>query len=529
MATISELFANAVARYPTHIALSQPGDGGELVSLSYEDVQARIYTFTDYLQKQGLVKGDRILIWSASCSEWLIAYFAALLLGLVVVPLDVNSKEDFLQRIYEVSEATYLITTQKQYASLKQASIPFIDIESLLTEGTPRQNLPAIEQTLPTIDENDLAELVFTSGTTGQPKGVMLSHKNITSNAVAALQVVDINQKDRALSILPLSHMFEMTIEIALLSTGASILYARSLAPDTLLKLLATQHITVMVLVPQALQLFLNGIEREVRRQKKERAFALLHKIAATLPFGLRRYLFGQIHKRFSGSFRLFVSGGAYLPPLLARRWENMGFRILQGYGATECSPVISVTRMSDHNYESVGNPLPGISVRIAEDNEILVQGPNVAAGYWKNAEATESAFRAGWYYTGDLGYLDKEQRLYIKGRKKNLIVLANGLNVYPEDVENALLDSGDLKDVVVLGLNEENKDPEVHAVLLLDDSTKAKAIVQQANKRLASHQQVRSFTIWPEKDFPRTHTLKVKRQEVMNDLPHIRQENKKN
>jgi long-chain acyl-CoA synthetase len=522
LTTIPELLANAVGRYPTHTALMQPMENGELRSLTYQQLQERVHGFAGYLQKLELEKGERILIWSASCAEWLIAYFAGLLVGVVIVPLDVNSREDFLGRIAETSGAKYLVTTQKQYSSLKQALLPLIDIESL-----PEEKIEP--ELLPTIDESDMAELVFTSGTTGQPKGVMLSQGNIASNALAALKVVNINERDCALSILPLSHMFEMTIEIAILSTGATIIYARSLAPDTLLKLLATQSTTVMVLVPQALQLFLNGIEREVRRQGKERAFEFLYTIAIRLPFGLRRYLFGQVHKRFSSTFRLFVSGGAYLPPSLARRWEGLGFRVLQGYGATECAPVISATKMNDHNYESVGNPLPGISVRIAEDQEILVQGPNVALGYWKNPEATAIAFREGWYYTGDLGYLDEEKRLYIKGRKKNLIVLANGLNVYPEDVENALLSSGDVRDAVVIGLNEREKGPEVHAILLLDDATKTKEIVQQANKRLASHQQIRGFTIWPEKDFPRTHTLKVKRQEVMEMLPKIQQEKKRN
>jgi long-chain acyl-CoA synthetase len=492
-----------------------------MASITYQQLQTRIYAFSGYLQQQSLTKGDRLLIWSASRTEWLIAYLSSLLLGLVVVPLDNSSKEDFLQRIAQISEAKFLITTQKQYTALKNPSLPFIDIEAL-----PEATLDL--ERLPTIDESDLAELVFTSGTTGQPKGVMLSHGNIASNALASLKAISITEADRALSILPLSHMFEMTVEIALLSAGASVLYARSLVPDTLLKLLATQDITLMVLVPQALQLFLNGIEREVRRQGREKAFALLRKIVARLPFSLRHRVFGQVHKRFGSSFRLFVSGGAYLPPPLAQSWETMGFRILQGYGATECSPVISVTRIDDHNYESVGNAIPGVSIRIAEDSEILIQGPNVALGYWKNPEATEQAFRDGWYYSGDLGYLDAKERLYIKGRKKNLIVLANGLNVYPEDVENALLNSGGLKDAVVIGLTEENKDPEVHAILLLEDATKAKAIVQQANKQLASHQQVRSFTIWPEQDFPRTNTLKVKRLEVLKEIPRLRQENKK-
>jgi long-chain acyl-CoA synthetase len=210
----------------------------------------------------------------------------------------------------------------------------------------------------------------------------MISHGNITSNVMAALKVIDVRAEDRALSILPLSHMFEMTIDIALLAAGASIVYARTLAPDTILKLFVSQQITCMVLVPQALQLFMNAIEREVRRQKRERQWAMLHRFAAHLPFGVRRYLFGFVHKRFGGRFRFFVSGGAYLPLQLGHQWEEVGFRVIQGYGATECSPIISANPLHDHDLESVGCPLLGIEVRIAADNEILVHGPNVAQGY---------------------------------------------------------------------------------------------------------------------------------------------------
>jgi long-chain acyl-CoA synthetase len=366
---------------------------------------------------------------------------------------------------------------------------------------------------------------VFTSGTTGQPKGVMLSHWNIASDAIASLEIVRITKDDRTLSILPLSHMFELTIEMAEFEAGASILYARSLVPDTLLRLLGTQNVTCMVLVPQALQLFMNGIERQVRMQKKEKQWELLHRVARRLPFGARRRLFGAVHKRFGGHFKFFVSGGAYLPPKLAARWENMGFRVLQGYGATECSPVVSVTRFDDHTYESIGQPLPGMEVRIAEDGELLVRGPNVALGYWKSPEATAAAFQNGWYHTGDLGSKDDKGRIYLKGRKNNLIVLANGLNVYPEDIENVLLGNPAIKDAVVFGLMEKDEGPTVYGILLMEDPSKARAAIQQANKQLASHQQVRGYIVWPESDFPRTHTLKVKRQDVLEKLQAIRSE----
>jgi len=516
MRTINALFASAVERFPGRTALLEPADDGSIVTYTYAELQAKVYKFTGYLQEQHIVKGQRIMLWAPSRINWMVAFLGTLLAGGVVVPLDNNSREDFIERIAQTTEAAYLITTRKQHATLKNSSLTLIDLDNL-----PQGTLDAAA--LPEVTGDDLAELVFTSGTTGQPKGVMLSHWNISSDAMAALEVVHITQDDRTLSILPMSHMFEMTIEIAELEKGASILYARSLVPDTLLKLLGSQGVTCMVLVPQALQLFMNGIERQVRMLKKERQWELLHRVARWLPFGWRRVLFGTVHKRFGGHFRFFVSGGAYLPPKLAERWENMGFRVMQGYGATECSPVVSATRHEDHTYESIGQPLPGVEVKIAEDGELLVHGPNVAQGYWKNPEATAAAFQDGWYYTGDLGSKDDKGRIYLKGRKKNLIVLANGLNVFPEDIENVLLTNPAIKDAVVIGLMEKEEGPTVYGILLMEDPSQAKAVIQQTNKQLASHQQIRGYTVWPEKDFPRTPTLKVKRPEVMEKLQAIR------
>jgi long-chain acyl-CoA synthetase len=518
MKTINELLHTAVSRYSERVAFIEPIGEGGMTSLTYSDLLDRVHNFAGYLQEEGLEKGDRIILWSASRIDWMVAYFGALLTGAVVVPLDVNSKEDFLSKIEQSTEAKYLITTQKQYSGLEQPHVPLINIDAL-----PQRTLDVA--TLPEIDGNDLAELVFTSGTTGQPKGVMLSHLNITSDAIASVSFVNILKDDRALSILPLSHMFELTIEIAILYVGASVVYARTLSPETLLKLFVSQHVTCMVLVPQALQLFLNGIERQVRQQKKEKQWEVLHRIASRLPFQFRRVLFRQVHRRFGGHFRFFVSGGAYLPPKLHKRWETMGFRVMQGYGATECAPVVSVTPYNEHIYDSIGKPIPGVEVRIAEDGELLVKGPNVALGYWKNPEATAASFENGWYHTGDLGFRDEKGNLYLKGRKKNLIVLANGLNVYPEDIENVLVANPIVKDAVVFGLMEGDEGPIVHGVLLMDDPDKAKSAVEQANKQLATQQHIRGFTVWPEEDFPRTHTLKVKRPEVLERLQAMRRE----
>jgi long-chain acyl-CoA synthetase len=519
METLISLFTATVERFHASTALLEPDEKGEIVSLTYDALAERVRRFTGYLQEQGVVKGQRLLLWSGSSINWMVAFLAVLHTGGVVVPLDVNSKEDFMARIAQTTGATHLIATRKQYSTLKQPPAPLIDIDAL-PEGVYDA------AALPVLEADDLAELVFTSGTTGQPKGVMLSHGNIAFDADAALAVVHIQPGDRALSVLPLSHMFELTIEMAIIHCGSSILYARSLNPDTLLKLLGSQGITCMVLIPQALQLFMNGIDRQVRAQKREKQFELLVRLARWLPFGMRPLLFRPVHRRFGGHFRFFVSGGAYLPPRLAERWELMGIRVLQGYGATECAPVVTVTPMHDHNFESIGRPLPGVEVRIAEDGELLVRGPNVARGYWQNPEATTAAFQDGWYHTGDLGYQDSRGSLYLKGRKKNMIVLSNGFNVYPEDIENVLLTYPAIKDAVIVGLMEDESGPTVYGVLLMDDAGQARTVIQQTNRQLASHQQIRGFTIWPDADFPRTHTLKVKRQEVVERLRILRAQN---
>src|SRR6266571_616288 len=257
MKTIHELLRTAVSQHSARIAFIEPEDEGRMVSLTYNDLLERAHGFAGALHELGLQKGDRLLLWSASRIDWMAAFLGAMLIGAVVVPLDINSKEDFLSKIEQSTEAKYLITSQKQYSGLKQSHAPLIDIDAL-----PQSRLDMA--TLPEINGDDLAELVFTSGTTGQPKGVMLSHLNITSDAIASVSVVNILKDDRALSILPLSHMFELTIEIAILYVGASVVYARTLSPDTLLKLLVSQHFTCMVLVPHFFNLSPNTIKQNL-------------------------------------------------------------------------------------------------------------------------------------------------------------------------------------------------------------------------------------------------------------------------
>ena len=395
-----------------------------------------------------------------------------------------------------------------------ELGVPEIDFEELeaLSEAMPA---PAPVDMGP----DDLAEVMFTSGTTGDPKGVMLTHRNITANMASVVQVAPGKESDRLMSILPLSHMLEQMGGLLVpMTAGANITYPTARQATVLFRTMKERRVTTMVLVPQLLDLFMKGIEREVRRQGKEALWAKLMKVAALAPFPVRRVMFRQVHKKLGGKLSFVFAGGAPLDPELGARWNLLGVDVVQGYGATETSPVITCHSQDSPRYDSPGPPVPGVEVRIADDGEVLVRGENVTQGYWNAPEATASSFEDGWYKTGDQGEFDDEGYLHLKGRKKDMIVLGSGLNVYPEDIEAMLVKHDAVEDAAVVGLPRQSG-LEVHAALLMPDAARASDAVAWANGRLAEHQRVRGFTVWPDEDFPRTHTLKVKKALLIDVL----------
>ena len=273
-----------------------------------------------------------------------------------------------------------------------------------------------------------------------------------------------------------------------------------------------------MLLVPQALELLMNGIEREVKRQGRESLWNQLLRIAAATPFPLRRLLFRRVHKQFGGKLDFIVLGGAALDQDLGRKWELLGVKIVQGYGTTEASPVISNHSLRERRLGSTGRPLPNVEVKISSEGEILVRGDNVTPGYWRAPEETAAAFDGDWYMTGDLGFFDDEGFLHIQGRKKDMIVLPSGQNIFPEDIQAVLAKHPNVTDATVVGLTR-GSSVEVHAALILDDADTAQEVVSWTNGRLAEQQRIRGFTVWPEEDFPRTHTLKVRKGVVIDTI----------
>ena len=518
--TLGSLLFESAKEWGDSLALAIYGrDNG---NWTYQELWNNSTQVASYLTRRGVTKGDRVIIWGDNRPEWVAAFFGSVLIGAIVVPLDAQSTGEFFSLIENETQPAFMFLGSEQLSRTEPKSIEtmlFDDFKDLIQ---PLERTREIYDFEP-ISPEDVAELVFTSGTTGRPKGVILTHGNICSNVKMAGAAFEVTPSNRVLAILPLSHMFEQVADLLVpLSGGALIIYISTLRPDVIFGAMSHYGVTNMGCVPRVLELFADGIKREARVQGKLGLLERIHRIACKLPFAWRPKLFKSIHRHLGGSFKYFVVGGARLDPLLGRWWEGLGIKVVQGYGMTEASPVVSSGTLTDRDHSSVGRPLPGVEVKIADDEEILVRGPNVTTGYWQNDIATQNAFQDGWYMTRDLGYFDNQGRLHIRGRKDNMFVLPNGMNVYPEDIEQVLYEDSRLADAVVLGL-EFQGDMEVHGVVLTDDTAAVPDIIRTANQKLASHQRIVRYTAWPEATFPMTPTMKPKRTEILSKVMEMR------
>ena len=526
METLIELLDGAALRYGDKPALRMRGDDDTTVTWSYRELARRSRIAAWRFRALGLAPGDRILTWSPSTPELPAVYFGAMRAGLVLVPLDLRMAPDAIERVAARAEAQRLIIgTGRDAPDPREAGLahfPTTRLDTLTAEvdETFPADWEAVVDAWPRPQADTIFELVFTSGTTGTPKGVILAHDNVLAS-VGAMHRVLPPLEHRVVSLLPLSHLFEQAVALFYaLDVGADVLYVRSRNPRVIFEAIRGHRTTSMVLVPQVLELFWAAIEREVEKSGRTAAFNRLRGIARHLPYAARRVLFRRVHAQLGGGLRIFVSSGAFLSPALQQAWEDLGVIVIQGYGSTETGFGTCTTR-EDHGLGTVGRPMPPVELRLADDGEIQFRGPTIFKGYWHDPEATAAAFTAdGWYRTGDIGRLDDAGRLVLMGRTKDIIVLPNGLNVYPEDIENALRTAG-LRDSVVV----ETKPGRIEAVVLPPagrDGQSPEAIrseiqagVKAANATLAQHQRVAAFRIWPEDDLPRTHTLKVKRDVV--------------
>ncbi len=527
--TLLDLLDTAVRRYEARNALSLRRDDGTTTHWTYRELGRRARIAAWRLHALGLQPGDRVLTWSPSTPALPAAYFGAMFNRLIYVPLDQRMSAEAIERIRVKSGAARLLVGTGRDApdpsAVGMGDFPTTTIEDLCAD--PDTTFPpdweAQVDAWPSPDPDDVFQLVFTSGTTGMPKGVMLAHDNMLA-AVGTFHRIVPPMEHRLVSILPLSHSLEQNVSLYYaMDVGADILYVRSRNPRVIFDALRDHRVTTMLVVPAMLDLIWSAISREVAKRGREATFDRSRRIARRLPMRLRRVIFRSVHAQLGGSLRLLVSAGAYLPPALQQGFEDLGIVVLQGYGATETAAGAATT-FKDHPTGSVGTPPPPIEMRIAADGEVQFRGPTMFKGYWQDPGATQAAFTDdGWYMTGDLGKLDEKGHLILHGRKRDMIVLPNGFNVFPEDIEIALRNAG-VRDAVVI----ETLPGRIEALVLAPDGPvggpapseaevreSISAAVKRANAVLGANQRIAAWRLWPEPDFPRTHTMKVKRDPV--------------
>ncbi|MDD3649292.1 MAG: AMP-binding protein [Candidatus Hydrothermia bacterium] len=553
--TIPEMLERSCTLYKDQMALMMR-EKEEWVTFTYEDMYNHIKRLAKYLRDEvGLKKGDKAAVIGENSPYWVVGYFAYQWLGVTVVPVDARLKIPEIKFILEDSEATTIIAQNAFLEDLLEIKKEVQTLKHIISMEPNNFALPCYEDIFKEVKTgmssakvslDDYAVILYTSGTTGVSKGVVLSHKNIMSDVDSLYQTLHYGPGDIFFSVLPLHHIYEQTCGMIVpIAGGASIAYASSLKSKIMIEEMQYVRPTIMLVVPLLLEKIVEGILTNV-----EKSGILLKTVFTGLKGvskGLDSFLKGRAAKVLFKSIRTqlgmdhlhyLVSGGAALPRWVSKALEEMGFPILQGYGLSETSPVIALNPLCCPRNESAGLPVPYAEIRVHEPNsegigEISVKGPMVMVGYYKNEEATRSVFTDdGWFLTGDMGYLDKDGYVYITGRKKSVIVTAGGKNVYPEEVETVLLRSPYIEEVLVIGAyDSKKKHEEVHAIVY----PKLEAVYEYFRERgienptfediyklidreiemqcdsLAEYKRVRRFTI-REEEFPKNTSMKIKR-----------------
>jgi long-chain acyl-CoA synthetase len=494
-------------------------DGYRTWTWTYGDLAAAARGFAQRLRHEGVAAGQAVAIWSENRPEWIAALWGALLEGVVVVPIDYRTSPDFLLKVAGIVDAKAILVGDAVDASALGDARAIWNLHELFRSKPDASNHPETRLPPPAsnLDPTTTAEIIFTSGATAEPKGVVLTHKNILANIVPIEREMAKYKKYarpfrpiRFLNLLPLSHMFgqAMATFVPPMLPGL-VVFTRSYSPDDIVRQIRERRISVLVCVPKILEVLRDYVIR-VAPEAAEPPPAGMH-------WAKRWWRYRRIHKLFGFKFWAMVVGAAPLDPELEAFWGRLGFLVVQGYGLTETAPIVTLNHPLRAKRGAVGKPISGVEIKIAGDGEILVRGDNVTAGYYNAPEATREAFQDGWFHTGDIGELDAEGRLLIRGRKKEMIVTPEGLNVFPEDVERALNEQPGVLDSAVVGAPIGGSTAErVQAVLLLAPGSDADVIVRNANLRLGDHQKIRAAAVWPGTELPRTEgTRKLKRREL--------------
>lgn len=493
-------------------------DGYRVRRHSYEDVTRASRGFASRLAAAGVSKGDKILLWGENRPEWVSCYWGIQLIGAIAVPIDYRSSREFAGRIRDIVEARIVVAGD----DVDPGDMPVWKMADF--DWSADGPIPSVA-----VDRDDIAQIVFTSGATAEPKGVIIRHRNILANMVPVAGEIDKYKKYarpfqpiRFLNLLPLSHMFgqSMATNIPPLIDG-TVVFMRSFNPHDIVRRVREWRISVIVCVPKILDV----LKEHATRIDPDAAVP-----ATGISIAARWWRYRKIHRAFGLKFWAFIVGAAPLGPALEDYWKRLGFVVIQGYGLTETAPIVTLNHPFKTNTGSVGTAIGGVEIKIADDGEILVRGENVTTGYYQGSgirgqgagggtEGGRLIDEDGWLHTGDVGEKDETGRLFIRGRKKEMIVTPEGLNVFPDDVERAVNAQAGVVESAVVGSRASEgaeSSERVHAVLVLDNGADPEAIVRGANTQLADHQRIRSFSIWTDGGLPRTDgTKKLKRAAI--------------
>ncbi|MBC7910333.1 MAG: AMP-binding protein, partial [Pyrinomonadaceae bacterium] len=546
-----ELFETTTKRHATRVAMRIERDGRK-EQYTYADLRELATRAAAFLASEGIKPANRVMLLSHNAPEWGMTYFGVMKAGATCIPVDPTSSTDEVVTFARAGGASGIVISEEMdkehpdlAARLKEAELEetriwrFDEVFAMPDERTEDERMAI----LPTrVHPQSVASLIFTSGTTGRPKGVMLSHRNLTSMTSMLSSVFDMTTSDGVLSVLPLHHTFEFSTGfLTPLSRGAQITYLEELSGEALASAIKNGHVTGMVGVPALWEL----LHRRIKTRLNERSewigstADLLIRANAWLrdntPLNLGHFAFYPIHKGLGGRIRYLISGGSALSEKVQKDFHGLGFTILEGYGLTEASPVLTVTRPRNSMLAgSVGKPLPGVEIKIAEADasgigEVIARGPNVMVGYYENEAATRETLVERWLHTGDLGRFDDDGNLYLVGRSKDIIVDSNGKNVYPDELEETYNSSPLIKELSIVGLPDEDGGEKIACLVVPDFDHDISLSRAETHKKVEEHfrdissalpfyKRVKLLHFW-DGELPRTATRKVKRREVVTEL----------
>lgn len=549
--SIQDMIIQSAKKFGQKIALEDLNNT-PINKVTYRELLDNILKFGNALRNLGLKERAHIAVIGENRVQWAITYLTAMCFNYVIVPIDRNLTTNEIMNIMHESDAEAIVFSgsysgiiAEGKSSLKKMKY-FIcmdetseDKDFLIMTKLIRQTDEIAIDNLPKIIPEDLAEIIFTSGSLGRAKGVMLSQKNLASNLMDMVSMILINEQDRFLSVLPMHHTYECTCGLLCpLYCGASAHYARSLKTvvDDIQKVKATILLGVPLLYDKMFRRIIKTIkENKVKSIIVPPLVKLTNLLALAGLSTIKKKIFSELHHKFGGAVRIFIAGGAAPDPLVAKGLREFGFTFIQGYGLTETSPILALNRLDSFKDDAAGLVLPSVDVKINNPDEngsgeIWAKGPSVMLGYYKNEKATNDAFDDGWFKTGDIGYFDEDGFLHINGRKKNVIIPRGGKNVFPEEIEDILNRSPFILESLVFGEKDPKQDEIIAAQIVADaeafieySETHKEEItnelihkliqqeIEKTNKQLAPHKQIKKFYI-REKEFEKTTTQKIKR-----------------